>query len=78
MTTIERFQRLQIELARVGLPTALHADPNSEGVTVSMFVDLKMKGAGSVEDLDVLAVDHGFSYVIAEDSRAAITLARSE
>lgn len=75
MTTIERFQRLQIELVRAGFATELLARPNRDDAVLSMFVELEARTAEDIERLDVLAGGAGFSYTVGESSRAAITLA---
>jgi hypothetical protein len=78
MTTIERFQKLQVELVRAGFDTQLNAHPNGEKAKVSMTVDLRKHAAGDIEKLDELTGTHGFSYGIGEDSLAGIMLAREE
>ena len=78
MTNIERFQKLQIELVRAGFGTEFHAEPNGDKATLAMYIDLKKQKAADVEKLDTLTSGHGFSYVIEEDSRAAITLAPAD
>lgn len=78
MTTIERFQRLQVELVRAGFATELLARPNGEKAVVSMFVELKSQTGDDIEKLDALASGHGFSYTIADNSRAALTPASED
>ena len=76
MTTMERFQKLQVELVRAGFATEFLARPagrNSDEATLTMFVDLKDHNAEHIETLDALAAQHGFSYTVRDDSRAALT-----
>ena len=75
MTTIERFQNLQVELVRAGFSTELQARPDGDQAKVSMFIDLKHRTADEIENLDRLAGTQGFSYTVQENSRAALTLA---
>jgi hypothetical protein len=77
-STIERFQRVQVELVRAGFATEFLARPNwrnREEATLTMFVDLKDHKAEQIEELDALATQHGFSYTMQDDSRAALVLA---
>ena len=82
MTNIERFQKLQVELVRVGFTTELHASPDGEDkAVISMVVDLHEQTggeaeSGGIERLDTLAQAHGFAYVVGERSQATLTLAR--
>ncbi|HEY4348188.1 MAG TPA: hypothetical protein VGM80_11415 [Gaiellaceae bacterium] len=75
MTTIERFQRLQVELVRAGFDTNLQAHPSGEKAKVGMVVDLRKHAAADIEKLDALTSTHGFSYAVGEDSLAGIKLA---
>ncbi len=79
MTTIERFQKLQVELVRAGFDTALHVQADGkeddERAVVAMFVELRKQTGRDIERLDELTGVFGFSYAIGDDSRAAITLA---
>jgi hypothetical protein len=75
MTTIERFQNLQVELVRAGFSTELHARPDGNQAKVSMFIDLEHRTANDIEYLDRLAGTQGFSYTVQENSRAALRLA---
>jgi hypothetical protein len=75
MTTIERFQRLQVELVRAGFATELQARPSRDKAVLAMYVELQAQTANSIEMLDALAGGHGFSYTAGENSRAAIVLA---
>jgi len=73
MTTVERFQSLQVELIRAGFPTEFTTRPNGgDKATLTMFVDLKDKPAEKIEELDQLAATYGFSYTLQDDSRAAL------
>ena len=49
MTTIERFQNLQVELVRAGFSTELHARPDGDQAKVSMFIDLEHRTANDIE-----------------------------
>ena len=76
MNTMERFQKLQVELVRAGFATEFLARPagrDANQATLTMFVDLKDHKAEHVESLDALAGLHGFSYTVRDDSRAALT-----
>ena len=76
VNTMERFQKLQVELVRAGFATEFLARPagrNGDEATLTMFVDLKDHNAEHIESLDALAVLHGFSYTVRDDSRAALT-----
>lgn len=73
MTTIERFQRLQVELVRAGFATELQARPNGGKAVLAMYVELRDQQAAGIEKLDALASGHGFSYTVGDESRAAIT-----
>ncbi len=78
MNTMERFQKLQVELVRAGFPTEFLARPNGRNgdqATLTLFVDLKDRKAEHIESLDALAGLHGFSYTVGDDSRAALVLA---
>jgi hypothetical protein len=75
MNTIERFQRIQVELVRAGFATEFLARPNGEQATLTMLVDLESKSAQDIENLDLLTGTYGFSYTVQDDSRAALVLA---
>jgi hypothetical protein len=75
MTTIERFQTLQVELVRAGFATELHAKPDGDQAKVAMFIDLEHQKADDMEHLDQLAGTYGFTYTVGENSRAALSLA---
>ncbi len=82
MTTIERFQDLQIELVRAGFDTQLHAKPDGENALVSLTLDLRRQAGGANEEtgipeLDRLTSKGGFSYVVGENSLATVALAGS-
>ena len=72
MTTIERFQSLQVELVRAGFGTDFVTRPNGGHATLELFVDLKNRTAENVEYLDQLVAGHGFAYTVRDDSRAAL------
>ncbi len=74
MTTIERFQNLQVELVRAGFGTDFMTRPNGGHATLSLYVVLKDRTADNVEYLDQLVAGHGFAYTITDDSRAALSL----
>jgi hypothetical protein len=74
VTNFERFQNLQVELVRAGFESYLHAQPKGDEALVSLHVELREQTADRVETLDALASNHGFSYKIVENSRAAISL----
>ncbi len=74
MTTIERFQSLQIELVRAGFGTDFTTRPNGGHALLELFVVLKDRTAENVEYLDQLVAAHGFAYTITDDSRAAVTI----
>jgi len=75
MTTIERFQELQVELVRAGFSTELHARPDGDQAAVAMFVELHRQTADQLEQLEQLTGYRGFTFTVQENSRAAITLA---
>jgi hypothetical protein len=75
VTTIERFQTLQVELVRAGFATELFARPDRDQAKVSMFIELEKQTAGDMEQLDALAGTFGFTYTVGENSRAALSLA---
>jgi hypothetical protein len=72
MTTIERFQNLQVELVRAGFATDFATRPDGGKATLELFVDLKNRTAENVEYLDQLVAGHGFAYTVRNDSRAAL------
>jgi hypothetical protein len=74
MTNFERFQAFQVELVRAGFGTTLEARPSGSGATIALLVDLERKDAETVERLDQLAAQHGFSFKLDAESRAALTL----
>jgi hypothetical protein len=74
MTTIERFQNLQVELVRAGFGTDFMTRPNGSDAKLTLYVALKDKTAENVEYLDQLAAGHGFGYTLTDDSRAALSL----
>ena len=74
MTPIERFQKLQVELVRAGFDTNLHAEADHGEAVIAMLVELKQQTTVDIERLNELTGTHGFSCVIGDDSRAAITL----
>ena len=76
MNTMERFQKLQIELVRAGFATEFLARPagrDTNEASLAMLVDLKDHKAEQIESLDALAGLHGFSYTVRDDSRAALS-----
>jgi hypothetical protein len=73
MTTIERFQTLQVELVRAGFGTELLTRPNGGHARLELFVDLKDRTAENIEYLDQLVAGHGFGYTVRDDSRAALS-----
>jgi hypothetical protein len=75
MTTIERFQELQVELVRAGFATELTAHPDGDQAKVAMTVELQKQTADHLEQLEQLAGLRGFTFTVGESSRAAITLA---
>jgi membrane protein len=75
MTTIERFQKLQVELVRAGFDSELHAAADRGNAVLTMYVELTKQTAADIEKLDALTATHGLTCVIGDDSRAAITLA---
>jgi hypothetical protein len=75
MTAIEQFQQLQVELVRAGFDTELHAEADRGKAVIAMYVELKDPTAADVEKLDTLTGTFGFSYVIGDNSLAAISLA---
>jgi hypothetical protein len=75
MTTIERFQELQVELVRAGFATDLSARADgAEQAKVAMFVELHRQTAEQLEQLEQLTSARGFSFTVQENSRAAVTL----
>jgi hypothetical protein len=76
MTTMERFQNLQVELVRAGFSTELLARPDGDQAKISMFIDLEHRTASEIETLDRLTGGQGFSYTVQENSRAALTVAK--
>ncbi len=72
MTTIERFQNLQVELVRAGFATDFMTRPDGGKATLELFVDLKNRTVENVEYLDQLVAGHGFAYTVQNDSRAAL------
>ena len=74
MTTIERFQNLQVELVRAGFGTDFQTRPNGGHALLELYVVLKDRTAENIEYLDQLVAGHGFAYTVTDDSRAALTL----
>jgi hypothetical protein len=74
VTNFERFQTLQVELVRAGFDTLLSARPSGDRAVIELSVNLERTGAETVEKLDVLVGEHGFSFTIGPDSRASLTL----
>jgi hypothetical protein len=75
MTTIERFQELQVELVRAGFVTELSARPDGDQAKVAMFVELQHESADHLQQLEQLSGARGFTFRVQEGSRAAVTLA---
>ena len=75
VTNFERFQALQVELVRSGFDTLLEARPGGDGALIVLSVELERQNAATVEELDALAAEHGFTFTIGSDSRAVLTLA---
>lgn len=75
MTTIERFQELQVELVRAGFATELTARPDGDQAAVAMTIELQKQTADHFEQLEQLTGLRGFTFTVGDDSRAAIALA---
>jgi hypothetical protein len=73
MTTMERFQALQVELVRAGFGTDFTTRPDGTNAKLELYVDLKNRTAENVEYLDQLVAGHGFVYTVQDDSRAALS-----
>lgn len=75
MTNVPRFQAFQVEVVRAGFVTDLHIRPDGKGAAkVVLFVDLEKRSGELIGELYALASQHGFSFELDSESRAAMTL----